>query len=39
VDIDIENDIDTVLAHNYPDPPSGNVLRPYEAVVYRLKPE
>jgi oligo-1,6-glucosidase len=30
-------DIDTVIAQNYPDPPKPDMLRPYEAVVYKLK--
>jgi oligo-1,6-glucosidase len=39
VDFDLDRDVESVLACNYPDPPSGNVLRPYEAVVYKLKSE
>jgi oligo-1,6-glucosidase len=33
--IDIENA--RILANNYPDPPDGNKLRPYEALVYELQ--
>jgi oligo-1,6-glucosidase len=39
VDFDLEKVVESVLAHNYPDLPSGNLLRPYEAVVYKLKSE
>jgi oligo-1,6-glucosidase len=28
-----------ILANNYPVGHSGTLLRPYEAVVYKLKPE
>jgi oligo-1,6-glucosidase len=33
--IDLENA--RILANNYPDPPDGNKLRPYEALVYELQ--
>ena len=26
-----------ILIHNYPEPRRGNKLRPYEAVVYKMK--
>jgi oligo-1,6-glucosidase len=39
VQCSMNRDVDSVLAHNYPDAPTGNTLRPYEAVVYKLKAE